>query len=262
MSVLGAVLITLFVVFSYLESGYPFRSLIAKENQDVAYLSDMNLVKEYTFEGDSLNLDEWTYRGNGERRSGYWDTSTVSVHDGKAYFAVKYDAALEKYTGTAICSRTYYTYGYFEAKMLIPEFYQCWGAFWMTNSNLHSPNPEDGMELDIVENLSPNPRMISQTLHYNYDDLHSKRKDSLAPMNTRTNFLTYSILWTPDVYVLYINGIKYQETAFDGTSHNPEYFMFSIEFTDKAYKDITKETQMIVEYVKVYQCDDYSALNY
>ena len=93
-----------------------------------------------------------------------------------------------------------FTYGYFEAKLKMPEGGGTWPAFWTLGSNINStPWPNCG-EIDIMEYSGNNPNQTTGALHYanssNVHDYKSGAYQNADPLSDA--YHTYGLLWLPN----------------------------------------------------------------
>lgn len=105
---------------------------------------------------------------------------------------------------------TGWLYGYFEARICLPEGKGTWPAFWMMPSNVDwgtNPWPKCG-EIDIMEEVGADPNEVSSSLHTeNYN--HTKNTQKTHAMNcagAEGGFHTYALEWTEDAITTYVDG--------------------------------------------------------
>jgi beta-glucanase (GH16 family) len=110
-----------------------------------------------------------------------------------------------------------WTYGWFEARILLPSGRGTWPAFWMmpTNQNYDSSSPNynpwpDCGEIDIMEEVGYNPNYTSSSIHckaYNHMIGTQKTKEVYTP-NAEGAFHVYALEWTADYIQTYVDGQK------------------------------------------------------
>ncbi len=134
-------------------------------------LDGYRLVFEDDFNGDSLDLDNWFYRGSGPSRAGFHGPSQVEVKDGNLIMTASY---LENgefgpgwYTGS-IALKKRYCKGYFEIKCKCNAGTEFWSAFWIQADRPYdheaSQGGKNGAEIDIFESCSnPNEDLADST---------------------------------------------------------------------------------------------------
>jgi len=128
---------------------------------------------------------------------------------------------------------TGWLYGYFEARICLPEGKGTWPAFWMMPSNVDwgtNPWPKCG-EIDIMEEVGADPNEVSSSLHTeNYN--HTKNTQKTHAMNcagAEGGFHTYALEWTEDAITTYVDG-KVQLKALKsemGTDHDSWPFHYA-----------------------------------
>jgi beta-glucanase (GH16 family) len=100
-------------------------------------------------------------------------------------------------------------YGYFEAKLKVAGGRGTWPAFWMMPQHF-TAWPLDG-EIDIMEYVGYRPDVTQASVHcqtYNHAEGNGKTNTHSAP-KAEYKFYTYSLLWTENEIVAYIEGIEY-----------------------------------------------------
>lgn len=239
-------------------------------------LTGYELVMEDEFDGDTLNTDVWYHRGVGPRRFGFNAASQAAVSDGNLILTGEYrDAQTGEYgagwyTG-AIALRQWYCKGYFEIRCICNKDDGFWSAFWMQSNHsydLESKGGIGGAEIDIFEAsdydaiLPSNHNSVTQTVYCNGsdDDDENLDKCQFAAIgdDIYNKYNTYGLKWTDDEYIFYINGVETVRTSFGlGVSEVLENLIVSLEIPENLPKKITDnpdyKTQMIVDYVRVYQ---------
>ena len=196
-------------------------------------------VFEDTFE--KLDESVWQAHGEGLRKGGYWDRGQARIEDGCLKIRTEY-----KENGP--CGPGYYswgaqttqaferTYGYFEARCILPGAQGLWSAFWLTRGGVRRGVPGTrAAELDVME--SPlwkrhgREGLISQNIHYNgYSAGHRMRNVAVVKaVRPYERFNTYGVKWTPEEYVFYVNGRETGRSRFGGVCGEPLYMLLSVE---------------------------------
>lgn len=170
----------------------------------------------------------------------------------------------KNYTSGAITSfgRFSQTYGYFEMRAKVPEGRGFWPAFWMLPQSQAWPP-----EIDIMEILTQDPRIIHQTLHYNNPALATTANPLGKTANGKAftgpdfsyDYHTYAVSWRPEALIFYVDGIeRHRITSF--VPNTPMYILANTavggnwpvapDFTTlfPAYFDI--------DYIRAYKYDD------
>ena len=242
-------------------------------------LAGYELIVYDEFTGDALDTDVWYHRGVGARRLGYNAESQVQVRDGTCILTGEYlDAETGEYgagwyTG-AIALKEWYCKGYFEIKCICNKDKGFWSAFWLQSSHSYDSESKGGVggaEIDIFEaagydDLLPRyHNCVTQTVWCNGVDADDENLDkcqfNASGDDIYNKYNTYGLKWTDDEYIFYINGVETARTSFGlGVSEVMENLIVSLEIPDELPKKITSDpgykTQMIVDYVKVYQLAD------
>lgn len=168
------------------------------------------------------------------------------------------------------------TFGYFEATVKVPRGEGMWSAFWLQSPNIGNigHGGKDGAEIDIYESsfVRKNPTKVGSTIHW---DAYKKPYHNMSPKSTDVGynlydgeFHTYSLLWTPEKYVFFVDGREARTTSAGGVSLTPEYMKLTVEIRDtlfgpyaqilgdfKNYDDDTND--FVIQSVKVYQNENY-----
>ena len=237
------------------------------------------LVFEDNFDGTSLNTDVWNIWDE-KRDNGYAYSKDAMFLDGKGNL-INRMSILDKpdpktgenrITGVITTKDKFETtYGYYEIRMIPHRNTGLMGAFWLNCGDMSDDNaPKDntavnGCEIDIVETFY-HTKTPAQTIHWDgygwYQDENNKwqtvtKTQSLyvPPMENifDGNYHTFSLFWTPDEYIFLVDGVVTNRTDLMGICNQPGYVLISSHFNDKAGEFIGTQTDMIVDYVRVYQ---------
>ena len=283
LSVLKAVFAVILSVFLALTpGGFP----------RVPHEKKLELVWSDEFDGDAPDRSKWDGHGFGDaetivRRGSYWNRDFAVVEDGCLRIRTVYcpdghngNGKPGWYTcGLDTRGRFAPTYGYFEARCILPKGVGLWSAFWMLSESMSSANGfgkirgsgVDGAEIDVFESAfyeSKCPRRVSTNVHFDgYGEWHRQTnvcKPYLFFNDPYEEFNTYGVEWNEDGYTFYINGIRTGRTDFGGASRTPEYLILSVEVggkdavpaADWVGGPITREseiTDFVVDYVRAYR---------
>lgn len=237
-------------------------------------LDGYSLVLNEEFEGTELNTDIWNYRASGARRGGFNGKSQVEVKDGNLYLTAEYLENGEYGPGwyaAMISLKEYYKQGYFEIKCKVNKDKGFWSAFWIQSpigpyDHYISQGGVNGAEIDIFEAMNADMRLpsnrnsVTQTIHCNGvdDDIENIDSRCLGDFKVGNDiyetYNTYGLKWTEDEYIFYINGIESARSSFGkGVSQIPEEVIVSLELPDNIPFEKGYSTQMVVDYVKIYQ---------
>jgi beta-glucanase (GH16 family) len=106
-------------------------------------------------------------------------------------------------------------YGYFEARLKLPQGRGTWPAFWMMPAN-YTAWPDDG-EIDIMEEVGFRPNWVSSSIHCKayYHGIGTQKTAERFVATAETGFHLYAVEWTPDFIKGYIDNEPYFEFAND-----------------------------------------------
>lgn len=101
-----------------------------------------------------------------------------------------------------------WTYGYFEARLKLPEGKGTWPAFWMMPSTW-SGWPEGG-EIDIMEHVGCVPTEVSSSIHCKayYHAIGTQKTAAKKIAGVMDEFHVYALEWTPEYIRTYVDGVQ------------------------------------------------------
>ncbi|MCS6880718.1 MAG: glycoside hydrolase family 16 protein [Chloroflexaceae bacterium] len=250
--------------------------------------SGWRLIWHDEFNGTSIDTSKWEVMGRRswgcwERRLGWWSEEDAYL-DGRGNLVLRtrevplaefrekcpqdernpWGAKYwdNEYFSGAIRSRGKFerAFGYFEARVAFA--YDAtrpghWPAFWLYNDSvkLVDNSGRDGTEIDIFEYWETD--FVTHALHWDgYDDQHHKKAVREVRMpGLSAGYHVFGLLWTPDVYVFYIDGKETWRTAQGGVAQTPLYIKLTDEI--EAYYGLVSEADLphhtLVDYVRVYE---------
>ncbi len=217
------------------------------------------LVWSDEFDGDTLDLKKWDYRGLGPRRDAVNVKDNVTL-DGKGHLVLTTKRVGDKYHTAMIGTQGKFetAFGYFECRVRLQTQIGHWSAFWLQSPTLGEPIGDPGKagaEIDVFEYLRNRGDKIQHTLHWDgYGKDHkSAQKIAQVPGLTK-GWHTVGFLWTPTHYVFHVDGKETWRTD-KGISGRPQYMILSLE-VGKWAGDISKADlpdHLYVDYVRVYK---------
>lgn len=244
---------------------------------------DYVLVWSDEFDGTELNSNNWTIEtgGNGwgnQEKQNYTNRSeNLRLENGHLIIeARKEKFGNNDYTSARIMSKNKvsYKYGKFEARISLPAGAGTWPAYWMMGQNIDIARWPLCGEIDIMEHVGSQPRMISHATHTSEkngsrgNNWHWQRNFDFEVEN---NFVTYAIEWEEranegyDNISFYVNGVK-STTIWEPVNATVQQWPFKQEFfiilnlalggtmggaiDDKIFDN---PVIMKVDYVRVYQ---------
>ena len=230
-------------------------------------LTGYNLVFYDEFDGASLDLDAWYYRGSGADRGGYTAQSQVSLRDGTVVLTGEYldDGEFGAgWYGGEIALNEWYKNGYFEIRCICSEGDAFWSAFWLQAEHPYeaeySKGGIGGAELDIFECFDDD--CITSTIHCAGVDGATEGYQSAILGDFKVDdpceeYNTYGLEWTEDEYIFYINGVETTRSTFgNGVSKEKLQPIVSLCTPDAEKLDALGDDykcEYIVDYVKIYQ---------
>jgi len=161
-------------------------------------------------------------------------------------------------------------YGYFEARIKLPDAPGLWPAFRMMpdrgaaagDQGKRQDTHDHGMEFDIMEYLTRwGPYRYNVAMHYDgYEKEHKAiGSDNLYVQPDKDGFLTCGLLWTPGLAVYYCNGRELLRWENPRISDVPSDLMFTLVsggWDNDAIDDSRLPADLIVDYVRIWQRQD------
>jgi beta-glucanase (GH16 family) len=219
------------------------------------------LVWADEFDGDHLDPQKWEVRGVGPRALGYVSSEAVRVENGflKLSAFKKEGQILLGAVGTQNHFLT--KYGLFECRAELQKQPGIWGAFWIQSPDISKGEDPGvfGAEIDIMEFFKKlGPDIVSHNVHWAYGP-HQQTTHGMQSYRKGVSegFHTFTVEWTPEKYVFFVDGFKYYEVTI-GISHIEEYLILSMETPSVAndIKNTVFPDVFTVDYVRVYKKKD------
>ena len=209
------------------------------------------------FEGEMLDGSKWSTYDN-PRRDGYWTPDAVEL-DGRGNLVMRtYEKDGKYYDGCVHTKDTFnHAFGFYTARIKLQKEVGHWSAFWLMYSggNKIDGSGRDATEIDIMEKPWLDDH-VQHTLHW--DGYKKGEHDSAGHVpefaGVMDGYHTFSLLWLPDEYVYYIDGVETWRTSAGGVCQEPLYIKISDEI-GKWGGDIKKANlpdAFYVDYVRVY----------
>jgi beta-glucanase (GH16 family) len=184
---------------------------------------------EDNFDGKTIDLTKWNiYAPNFWDKRTHFSKDNVIVNDGK--LALRLERKTGRQNDNPEGKETEYAtgfadtygkwvqrYGYFEARLKLPNAPCLWPAFWLMpdrglgkgDQGHRQSTKFGGMEFDIVEQLSIyGSQRFNFAMHWDgYGAVHKATGSSCMYVPAdKDGFLVVGLLWTPGLIVLYGNG--------------------------------------------------------
>lgn len=169
-------------------------------------------------------------------------------------------------------------YGYYEATVIVPRGKGMWSAFWIQGDGTGKVGNggKDGAEIDVYESSfgQTNPTKTGSAIHHDaYDYPWYKSEGNVTDMGYNLydgKPHTYGLKWTPEEYVMYVDGTPVWASDLGGTSKVPEYLRLTVEIRDGNWGPYGQEigyfencdddtNDFVIKNVKVYQNSDYTS---
>jgi beta-glucanase (GH16 family) len=216
------------------------------------------------FDGQALDRTKWVVRDN-PRHECYWSPKAV-VLDGQGHLLIRtFQEDGKFFNGCVETSGLFeHAYGYYSARCQLQHSAGHWPAFWLQTPSVGhvDGSGRDGSEIDIMEKPWTN-NVINHAVHW---DGYKKGEHKSSGFKSTTpgimaGWHTFSLYWSPDEYVFYIDGKEVWRTKAGGVSQVPEHIKLSEEahILDKPTAgwagDVRKATlpdAFTVDYVRVY----------
>lgn len=167
-------------------------------------------------------------------------------------------------------------FGYYETRVKFPNVDGMWSAFWLQGNEMREIGFDgiDGTEIDVFESAfrynNDEVSRMGHALLWNGYGQSARVEGSILRLQQNLydgNYHTFSLLWTPDCYIFFIDNIATWATDAGGVSRVPEFLRFTCEidagdeFGPHGQKigafphDVTGE--FVVDYIRVYQNENY-----
>ena len=190
------------------------------------------LVFEDNFDGRTIDTTKWSIRGDFTRKGGWWMKSACTT-DGRGHLRIRTEVVGGKVTSGAIdtAGKFEHAYGYWVCRAKVPKATGFWAAFWLMCPGVGSVGDEgrDGTEIDICE-LPKRDGTVNYALHWDgYGPDHKVKGSEVVAPEILRDWATYSLLWTPEEYVFYLNGRETWRSKDGGVSQVPEHAILSTE---------------------------------
>ncbi|MFI3174071.1 MAG: glycoside hydrolase family 16 protein [Bacillota bacterium] len=191
------------------------------------------LVFEDTFEGDTLNLENWGFDvggsgwGNDELQY-YTEGDNVRVENGQLFIELrKEDKEDKKYTSSRLVTRNKVDilYGKVEVRAKLPKGLGTWPAIWMLSTDWEYGKWPASGELDILEHVGYDQDVIHASIHTEsyFFKINTQKQATIPFAGVSEEFHTYFIEWLPDVVHIGVDDTVYQTYRPTDYLENPTY---------------------------------------
>jgi beta-glucanase (GH16 family) len=220
------------------------------------------LVWNDEFSGNTLDASKWSPAPNWQRQGlSYWSDNNYKM-TGNGQVKLQVTEENGKVYAGAIRTHNKFDqkYGYFEVRCKLPEIHGGWAAFWlMPYGNKPGSWGDDGTEMDVFESINGWNGKINHALHWDgYGAEHQKASQSTSrPDLYDGQYHTFSMLWTPEEYVFYIDNVESWRTSAGGVADVNQYLKLTLEVSSDSWagnwnNQVTKPIDWLIDYVRVY----------
>ncbi len=215
------------------------------------------------FDGKAVDETKWEKVGDGKRRNAWW-LKANAVLDGKGNLVVRSTSEDGKYGcgGLRTRGKFMHSFGYYEIRCTVPREPGTWAAFWLYDDaeGRIGNGGRDGAEIDIFEAPWRGKEEVNVAVHWDgYGKEHKSWGIKAPAPGLNEGFHVFSLLWTPEEYVFYVDGKEVKRTSEGGVCQVPLYVKVTTEIGEWA-GDIKKAKlpadEMVVDWVKVWDRED------
>ena len=245
---------------------------------------NMNIVWSDEFNASTINNSLWTYdignSGWGNSELEYYTSRTNNAYTSSGYLHIA--AKRENYGGASYTSARMksqglfsFKYGRLEWRAQLPQGVGFWPALWLLGTNIATISWPGCGEIDVVENNGSNPFVEQGSLHSGSDETAYYNFIDGASV---TNFHTYTLDWTTNAMLYYVDGHLYQtQTGWSSSAgsypfpFNQPFFLIMNLAVGGSYLGNPSTTtinagtafpgEMLVDYVRLYVPTDPLQIN-
>jgi len=204
-------------------------------------LEGYTLVWNDEFNGKELDMEKWVFQKskagwvNHELQTyvkGVTPSGKATVEVSKGTLRIHALSEGDKIYSARIYGhrKVGFQYGYFEARIKLPQGRGTWPAWWMMPVKHTQGWPADG-EIDIMEEVGVDANRVSSSIHcraYNHPQKTQKTHEMICP-TAETDFHVYALEWTADYIRTFVDGKEQLYFENDKTG-NRETWPFNAPF--------------------------------
>ena len=155
-------------------------------------------------------------------------------------------------------------YGYYECRCQLQKQAGWWSAFWLQSPIIGCcPDPAvAGVEVDVMESFRPG-WVTQPMLHwggYGADHKDEPAREPGSDVFFNDGFHVFGVLWEPDGYTFYYDGVQTGHKACQAVSHTDQFMLISTECqgyrTGNQPSDMLKKVVLpdafVVDHVRVF----------
>ena len=186
-------------------------------------LDEWNLVWSDEFDGQSIDLEKWSYEtgtgnwgwGNNESQFYTNNSNNSYIENGNLVIkAIQENYAGSNYTSARMVTRNKgdWTYGRFEIRAKLPSGVGTWPAIWMMPTNSEYGGWPDSGEIDIMEHVGFDPGVIHANCHndtYNWNGGIPPTGGEINVNDFSQNFHVYALEWNENSIKWFVDETLY-----------------------------------------------------
>ena len=234
----------------------------------------MTLVWEDDFQGNSLNLSNWSYEigtgtnGWGNNELQYYRQENTTLKEGHLVITAKKETFEGRsYTSSRLVTKDkkQFRYGRIDIRAVMPRGQGLWPALWMLGSNFETVGWPACGEIDIMEMIGGNSRenTVHGTVHWENNGTRAQYggENKISSGTLADKFHVFSIVWDSTSIRWYIDNQQYH--IIDTTPGELDefrrnfFFIFNVavggDWPGSPDNTTTFPQHMIVDYVRVFQ---------
>ena len=239
----------------------------------------MELVWSDEFDGDEIDLANWTYDiggwgwGNGEAQYYTDRPENARLEDGLLVIELR-DESFEdsQYTSARLKTQGLqeFQYGRLEARLKVPSGSGTWPAFWMLGAEFDADSDDPSKqwpnvgEIDIMEYVGREPDLVLGTIHGpGYAGAGGRSKWNRQDFDIADDFHTFAIDWDEDGIRFFFDDEMYFDIGPDDIGERewvfdqPFFFILNLALGGNLGGIIDSELEYPIryyaDYVRVYQ---------
>jgi beta-glucanase (GH16 family) len=268
----NAIILGCTLIFSLLSGS----ELLAQESSDTTHF---RLIWADEFDGSGnpsttkWERQEYNRRNNNSGPDGWWSKQDVYL-DGNGNLVIRLRKIADKNNDGDSCDfsvgmirskgKFEHLYGRYEISCKLPSQPGWWVAFWMMQGDVGAVGNAgvDGVEVDIMEGFGWTNK-INYAFHWDgYGADHQSIGKQLYPANIREGFHTFTLDWTPEIYIFYLDGVEKWRTTGGGICDTKGYIKVTGEISTEDWAIsqywannpamATYPDSFLVDYVRVY----------
>ena len=239
----------------------------------------MELVWSDEFDGDEVDLTNWTYDiggwgwGNGESQHYTDRPENARTQNGLLVIELREEQFEDSYYTSARLKTQdlrEFQYGRIEARIKVPKGAGTWPAFWMLGSGFEQDAASEANrwpnvgEIDIMEYVGREPDLVIGTMHGpGYAGAGGRSKWFRQDFDIADDFHTFAIDWNADRIQWFFDGEQYFEVGPDDIVRGewvfdkPFFIILNLALGGtlggSIAPDLEYPIQYYVDYVRVYQ---------